>query len=262
MIKTNIHSKKPVALITGSSRGIGLSIAKKLAKSGFNIVLNGRSLSIELKNAAKEIKKNTKADVLVLPFDISELSSHPKAIEKIISKFGRIDCLVNNAGISVKQRSDLLNIDYESFDEQISVNLRAHFFLTQSISNWMIQNPSKRLRTIISISSSNAEAVSLNRGEYCIAKSALKMMTKLFAIRLASENINVYEIMPGLIQTDMTCSVEETYNVLLSKGFSPINRWGKPKDVARVVKFLSSQKCTFITGETIHIDGGLLIPHY
>lgn len=261
-MKNKELSQKKVAFLTGSSRGIGFAIAKKLANSDFDIVLNGKNTSCHLKDAAEEIRKTTKAKVLCLAFDISDTSHHNKALLKIISEFGRIDCLVNNAGISVRRRQDLMDIDYDSFDEQISVNLRSHFFLTQTIARWMIQNPSKEFRSIINISSSNAEAVSLNRGEYCISKSGLTMMTKLFATRLANDRINVYEVMPGLIQTDMTASAKEYYDKLLEKGFSPINRWGKPEDVANVVQDLASSRWAFVTGESIHVDGGLLIPRY
>lgn len=255
-------SNSPVAFITGSSRGIGFAIAYRLAKSGFSIVLNGKKESKALRDAKRKILKESEADVLTLAFDITDSNRYEWALSEILSKFNRVDCLVNCAGKSVDKRGDLLDISSKSFDEQISVNLKSHFFLTQKIAKWMIESRVNNFRSIITISSSNAEAASINRGEYCIAKAGLSMVTKLFALRLANEGINVYDIMPGLIETDMTTPVKEYYNSMLREGFSPINRWGKPKDVAEVVEALALGKMSFVTGERIHIDGGLLIARY
>ena len=253
--------EKPVVLVTGSSRGIGLATAERMAGAGFSIVLNGKKDSPALQ-AAEDRLLNLGAKVLTLPFDISDTTRHEGILHAVIERFGRLDCLVNNAGISVRSRGDLLDISEESFDEQIAVNLRAHFFLTQRIARWMIANPTNSYRSIITISSSNAEAASTTRGEYCIAKSALSMMTKLFAIRLADENIHVFEIRPGLIATDMTRPVRDAYESRLANGFSPINRWGQPADVANAVETLATGKLPFATGEAIHVDGGLLISRY
>ncbi len=259
--KDTINYDKPVALVTGSSRGIGLAIAKKMADAGFSIVLNGKNPSSSLDAAAANLRSQG-AKVLVLPFDVSDITAHITALEQIIFTFEHVDCLVNNAGISVKTRGDLLEVSPESFDQQISVNLRSHFFLSQTISKWMIENPSDRFRSIINISSSNAEAAALERGEYSIAKSGVSMMTKLFALRLAEYGINVYEVKPGLIATDMTAAAKEKYDQRIKEGFSPINRWGQPDDVARVAATLASGEWPFVTGEAIHVDGGLLIPTY
>jgi 3-oxoacyl-[acyl-carrier protein] reductase len=256
------NCNKPVAFITGSSRGIGFAIAYKLAKSGFSIVLNGKKESKELIEAQKKIIKDSGEKVMILPFDITDSERYDWAIKQIISQFGKIDCLVNNAGKSVKKRGDLLDISYDSFDEQIDINLKSHFFITQKIAKWMVENKSNSFRSIINISSSNAQAVSINRAEYCVAKAGLSMMSKLFAVRLAPEGINVYDIMPGLIKTDMTIPSKKYYNEILKDGFSPINRWGKPKDVAEVVNSLALGNMSFVTGETIHVDGGLLINRY
>lgn len=252
---------QPVALITGSSRGIGLAIAEHLSGAGFAVVLNGRQDSPALQDANKKLR-GMGARTLALPFDIADTTVHEKVLETVIQHFGRIDCLINNAGISVKSRGDLLAIGEESFDEQIAVNLRSHFFLTQRIARWMSAHPTPTYRSIVTISSSNAEAASINRGEYCIAKAALSMMTKLFAVRLANENIHVFEIRPGLISTDMTRPLQDSYNDRLANGFSPINRWGQPDDVARVVEVLATGKMPFVTGEAIHVDGGLLVARY
>jgi len=253
--------EKPVVLVTGSSRGIGFATAERLAAAGFSVVVNGKQDSPALQAAEKHLL-NLGASVLALPFDISDTSCHEEILHTVIGRFGRLDCLVNNAGISVKTRGDLLDVSEESFDEQIAVNLRAHFFLTQRIARWMSANPAQTYRSIITISSSNAEAASTTRGEYCIAKSALSMLTKLFAVRLASENVHVFEIRPGLIATDMTRPVKDAYEQRLANGFSPINRWGQPADVACAVETLATGKMPFATGEAIHVDGGLLISRY
>ncbi len=251
----------PVAFVTGSSRGIGLAIAEALAEEGFSLVLHGKQLSPPLKSAASRLKaKGTR--VLCVPFDISDIGMHTEALKKILDTFGRIDCLVNNAGISVDKRGDLLEISEESFDRQISVNLRAHFFLTQHIARWMISHPAETFRSIINVSSSNAEAAALERGEYAIAKTGISMMTKLYALRLAEYGICVNEVRPGLIRTDMTERVKELYDQRIEEGFSPINRWGETSDVGKVVSTLASGKWSFVTGESIRVDGGLLIPSY
>jgi NAD(P)-dependent dehydrogenase (short-subunit alcohol dehydrogenase family) len=183
-------------------------------------------------------------------------------IEKIVARFGRIDCLVNNAGVSVQSRGDLLDVTPASFDEQIAVNTKGSFFLSQCVAKWMISHPMDSFRCIINISSSNAHAVAIDRGEYCISKSTIAMMSRLFAVRLADDRINVYDVAPGLIATDMTAGVQEMYEEKLKLGFSPINRWGSGDDVARVVQTLVSGEWGFVTGETFHVDGGLTISRY
>ena len=251
----------PVAIVTGSSRGIGLAIAQHLAQAGFALVINGRTSSRALADCRDRLIAGG-AQVLALPFDIAKIDDHAEMVGRIIERFGRIDCLVNNAGISVRHRGDLLAVSPESFDEQISVNLRSHFFFTQRVALWMEANPSPATRSIITISSSNAGAASITRGEYCIAKSALSMMTKLFAVRLADARIAVFEVKPGLIATDMTAPARADYDNRLAGGFSPINRWGEPDDVARVVRVLAEGRFSFATGNALHVDGGLLISRY
>lgn len=252
---------KKTALITGSSRGIGLGIAKALASSGFNILLNAPAHSDALQEAEQLIAA-AGASVKTLVFDIGDVTRHAAFVEQAWNTFGEVHCLVNNAGVSVQKRGDLLDLSVESFDEQININLRGAFFLTQAFAKMMVAKPCELFRSIITISSSNAEAVSIERGEYCIAKSGLGMMNKLFAVRLAPEGVHCYEVCPGLIATDMTAPVKEKYDALLEKGFSPINRWGTVEDVAEVVKALAEGQMQFVTGEAIHVDGGLLIKRY
>jgi len=252
---------KPTALVTGSSRGIGREIALHLARQGFNLLINGRHESDELQHTQRLVE-DTGAAVAACPFDISRIDTFDRVLADLWSRFGGIDCLVNNAGISVKRRGDLLDVAPDSFDEQIAVNLRGTFFLTQQVARRMVAEPGPHFRSIITISSSNAEATATERGEYCIAKAGLSMLTKLFAVRLAGNGINVYEIRPGLIRTSMSLVAEARYDKLLAAGFSPINRWGEPADVAGPVASLASGAMPFATGEVLHLDGGLLIPRY
>jgi len=256
-----MSSTKPVALVTGSSRGIGLGIAKSLAASGFNIILNAPKISHALEQAEKDIKA-TGADVKTLILDISKTRQHKNKLGEAFSFFGNIDCLVNNAGIGVVEKGDILDITPENFDTQIETNLRGTFFLTQAFSKIALQKPTNQFRSIITISSSNAIAASIDRSEYCIAKSAVSMMTRLFSIRLAEHGINVYEVRPGLIDTDLTRPAKAHYDKLLNNGFSPINRWGKTNEVGEAVTALAAGNMRFSTGDAIHIDGGLLINRY
>ena len=252
---------KPTALVTGSSRGIGREIAIHLARQGFNLLINGRRMSDDLQHTQRLVA-DTGAAVAAVPFDISDIGSFERILADLWGRFGGIDCLVNNAGISVRRRGDLLDVASDSFDEQIAVNLRGTFFLTQQVARRMVAEPAPRFRSIITISSSNAEATATERGEYCIAKAGLSMLTKLFAVRLAGSGINVYEIRPGLIRTSMSLVAEARYDKLLAAGFSPINRWGEPADVAGPVASLAAGAMPFATGEVLHLDGGLLIPRY
>lgn len=254
-------SGKPTALVTGSSRGIGREIALCLARQGFNLLVNGRRDSDDLQHTRRLVEE-AGAAVAAVPFDISQLDAFEGVLADAWARFGGIDCLVNNAGISVRRRGDLLEVAPDSFDEQIAVNLRGTFFLTQAVARRMVAAPAPHFRSIITISSSNAEAVATERGEYCIAKAGLSMLTRLFAVRLAGEGVNVYEIRPGLIRTSMSLVAEARYDKLLAAGFSPINRWGQPADVAGPVAVLAKGLMPFATGESLHLDGGLLIPRY
>jgi len=232
-----------------------------LAKQGFNLIIHGRTQSSALISAQQKLLQHG-VRVEAMAFDIADVTAHEGALAFISESFGNLDCLVNNAGVSVHKRDDLLDVSQESFDEQIAVNLRGPFFLTQSVSRLMTNSSSDHFRSIITISSSNAEAVAVERGEYCLAKSALSMMTKLFAVRLADDRINTYDVMPGLIETDMTAAAKVKYDKLITKGFSPINRWGKPADIGSVVAALAVGNMSFMTGESLHVDGGLLISRY
>lgn len=254
-----LHSS--VALVTGGAQGIGRGCALALAKRGFDVVVNDLRMSDTLQATVTEIEA-LGVRAFALPGDIADLDDHSRLVDAAWQAFGGIDCLVNNAGISVAQRDDLLKVTPESFDRLIHVNLRGTFFLTQAVARRMIEEGSQQFRSVISVSSANSVAAAPERGEYCIAKTGLTMMTRLFALRLAEAGINVYEVRPGVISTDMTAVARQRYDELFSRGLAPINRWGTPDDVGVSVASLAAGAMPYSTGEAIHVDGGLLIPRF
>ena len=247
----------PIALVTGGSRGIGRAISIALAQNGYSVAIN----FARNRDAAAEVKKqiiDNGGMAEVFAGDISSSTDRTNMVESIMKTFGQIDLLVNNAGISSPGRADLLDATEESFDTVIGTNLKGPFFLSQTVAKLMIaQNKkSKTARRIINIGSISTYATSINRGDYCIAKAGLGMMTQLFAARLAEEGINVYEIRPGVIETDMTGPVKAKYDVLIANGLTPIARWGQPEDVAKAVIAIATDMLPFSTGEVINVDGG------
>lgn len=246
------------ALITGGARGIGRGIAEALAKDQFNIAI----LYVSADDAAKETVeacKRTGASAMAIKSDISNTSAHENICEQIQQEYGRLDVLVNNAGVGPKNRLDILETSEDSYDWVMNVNLRGPFFLTRRIANRMIDEKKKDSSfepMIINISSISAYTSSPNRGEYCLSKAGMSMMTLLFADRLAEYNINVYEIRPGIIQTDMTSGVQEKYNKLINQGLYPIKRWGQPEDIGKAVRAIAGGALPFSTGEVINVDGG------
>lgn len=246
------------ALITGASRGIGRGVAIALAREQFQCVINFANNV----DAAEEVKlqiENAGGKAILAQADISQAADRQKLVDAAFDSFGRVDLLVNNAGITSPGRADLLDAGEESFDRVISTNLKGPFFLTQLIARRMIggiQQGYLHAPKIINITSVSAYAVSTNRGDYCIAKAGLSMMTQLFAARLAEFGINVYEIRPGVIDTDMTGPVKAKYDKLIAEGMSPIARWGRTDDVARAVVAIARDLFPFSTGEIINIDGG------
>jgi len=258
-----------VAIITGASRGIGRGIAINLAAAGFDLVINYVGNETAARQTAKTCVETAaaldkKITVHVCQADISSAADRRKLIQFTKDVFSRLDVLVNNAGVAPTVRNDLLDATEESFDRLIDVNAKGPFFLTQLAARWMIQqsggtNPlavrSYRPK-IITISSVSAYTASVNRGEYCVSKAALSMLTPLFAARLAEHGIHVYEIRPGIIETDMTGPVKEKYDRLISSGLTPIARWGTPDDVGKIVSALAQDCLPFSTGEVINVDGG------
>ena len=255
-------SRRPVALVTGAKRGIGRGIAEVLAQRGFDLVLN----DLEHDQAASETLEHLQllgAKTAFVAGDISNLEGHASLVDSAFAAFGSLDCLVNNAGVSVARRGDLLEVTPESFDRVMGINLRGTFFLTQEITRRMLnetRTSSDPPRTIITISSFNALGVSIDRAEYNISKASLSMMVKLFAVRLAPHNIGVFEVRPGVIRTPMTAVVKDKYDHLIEDGLTPMPRWGEPEDVGRAVAVLASGDLGFSVGEVIHVDGGLSVP--
>jgi NAD(P)-dependent dehydrogenase (short-subunit alcohol dehydrogenase family) len=195
------------------------------------------------------------------PGDISALDTQDELVSRAWEAFGRIDCLVNNAGVSVLSRGDLLDVSVESYDRCLNVNLRGPFFLTQKIARRMLDAPGgSHHRSIITITSVSAEVVSINRGEYCISKAGLSMLSKLFAVRLAETGIGVYEVRPGIIRSDMTAVSAARLDELIEQGVAPIRRWGEPQDVGRTVAAAATGRLLFSVGQVLYADGGLALP--
>jgi NAD(P)-dependent dehydrogenase (short-subunit alcohol dehydrogenase family) len=248
-----------VALVTGAGRGIGRGIALSLARSGFAVLANDLSGSADLADTVAAIEA-AGARARAVPGNIADVAGHGALVDEAWSAFGRIDCLVNNAGVSVARRGDVLDMTPESYDRVMGINLRGTFFLTQAVAKRMVAAPSGDFRSIITISSMNAETVGADRAEYCISKTGLSMMTKVFAVRLAAEGIRTYEIRPGVIRTDMTAVARAKYDKLFAEGGAPISRWGEPEDVGQAVAMLASGALAYSTGEVVHVDGGLSLP--
>ena len=246
------------ALVTGAGRGIGRAIATALAASGFKVVVNDLPGSADLAQTVAAIR-DAGGEAVALAADIGDLSDHDRLANEAWNAFGGLDCLVNNAGISVAKRGDMLAVSPDSFDRLIDVNLRGPFFLTQAIANRMTAVPASGFRSIITISSINVEFASPDRAEYCISKSALAMMTQLYAVRLAGDGINVYEVRPGVIRTQMTAVAKERYDGLFANGLTPIARWGEPEDLGQAVAMLASGALRYSTGEVVRVDGGLAV---
>jgi len=251
-------SDRKAALVTGAGRGIGRGIAVALARNRWNVVVNYRSNEKEASRTAKLITEGGGTCIL-LKADIGTLSEHRGLIDEIVKQFGRLDVLVNNAGMAPRQRNDLLETTEESYDEVMAVNLKGPFFLTQIAASKMIdlvEAGTVEAPKIINIGSISAYVSSTNRGEYCISKAGMSMMTMLYANRLAEHGIQVFEIRPGIIDTDMTSGAKEKYNRLIGEGLTSIKRWGTPEDVARAVVAIVQGYLPFSTGEIINVDGG------
>jgi len=256
-----------VALITGASRGIGRGIALELAKLGCDLVINyasnaaaAQQTAADCLSSARAAGKTIRAEMCQA--DIASGADRSKLIQFTKDKLTRLDLLVNNAGVAPHVRADILEASEESFDRLININVKGPYFLTQLAANWMIQlrppgtPPARFQPKIITISSISAYTASVNRGDYCIAKAALAMLTPLYAARLAEHGINVYEIRPGIVRTDMTAPVKEKYDQLIEEGLTPIKRWGTPEDVGKAVAALAQDLLPFSTGEVINVDGG------
>jgi len=253
---------KRVALITGGSRGIGFGIAEQLAQNEFDLAINGVRSEDDAHDAIKRLMQFG-AEVIYCQGNISSSTDRENIIGRVKNYYGRLHVLVNNAGVAPKERKDILDATEESFDDVVSVNLKGNYFLTQRAANWMIdqkKNDNRFNGCIVNISSISATVVSVNRGEYCISKAGLGMATQLFATRLGEFDIPVFEIRPGIIETDMTSGVKDKYNKLIGEGLCVQKRWGLPVDVGKVVASLVKGDFGYSTGQVIMVDGGLTIP--
>jgi NAD(P)-dependent dehydrogenase (short-subunit alcohol dehydrogenase family) len=248
-------SDRPVALVTGAARGIGAGIALHLAEAGYDVAV------FDLQPADETVSQIQSRQVqgLALSGDVTHPDDRKAALDGIEATFGRLDLLVNNAGVAPKVRADILEASEDSYDFVMGINLKGPYFLTQAVANWMIRQRQDRpeaMMGIVNISSISAYTASPSRGEYCLSKAGVSMATKLWAARLAEHNINVYEIQPGIIATDMTAGVKDKYDKLIAEGLTPIKRWGTPEDIGKAVAAVARGALAFSTGEVINVDGG------
>jgi NAD(P)-dependent dehydrogenase (short-subunit alcohol dehydrogenase family) len=247
------------AIVTGASRGIGRGIALALAGAGVDVVINyARNAAAAQEVADAVVALGAKAHPVAA--DIADAADRARLVEEAYQAFGSIDLLVNNAGVAPDVRADLLDAGEESFDRLIAINLKGPYFLTQLVARRMIEQVDTGAVTapkIVIVSSISAYTASVNRGDYCVAKAGLAMTTQLYAARLAAHGINVYEIRPGIIETDMTGPVKARYDkLILDEGLTPIRRWGQPEDVGRAVVAIAQDLLPFSTGQVIDVDGG------
>jgi NAD(P)-dependent dehydrogenase (short-subunit alcohol dehydrogenase family) len=252
---------KKAALITGGSRGIGFGIARALAVGGYNLAINGVRPEQDAAKSLNELK-SFNIDVIYCQGNIGEKGDRENIVRKAFEHFGSIEVLVNNAGIAPAVRKDILELDEENYDRLLDTNLKGTFFLTQQVANLMFKKKSldpSYSACIITITSVSSEVASVNRGEYCMSKAGLSMMTKLFATRLGEVNIPVYEVQPGIISTDMTSGVKEKYDKLINDGLTIDKRWGTPEDIGRIVATLAKGDIPYSTGQVIHADGGMAV---
>jgi NAD(P)-dependent dehydrogenase (short-subunit alcohol dehydrogenase family) len=247
-----------VALVTGGSRGIGRGVSLALAREGYTVLINYNS-NIDAAEETRHLIDKAGGRSEICQADIAHREHRDLLLEHCMERFGRLDLLVNNAGIGPPQRVDILEMPESSYDLVMNVNLKSPFLLTQAAAKLMIrqiQDKSIPSAAIVNISSISAYTASVSRSEYCIAKAGVSMATRLWAARLAEYGINVYEIRPGIVETDMTAPVQKKYDQLIAGGLTPIKRWGKPDDVGRAVAAIARGDFPFSTGEVFNVDGG------
>jgi NAD(P)-dependent dehydrogenase (short-subunit alcohol dehydrogenase family) len=252
---------KKTALITGGTRGIGLGIAKKLAQEGIDLALNGVRPESEVQEVLGELRQ-LGVRVEYFSGNIAEKTDRESILNGVKAKFGVLNFLINNAGVAPRVRADVLDVAEEDFDHLMDINLRGTFFLTQAFANWMVELKKADDHSdfsVITITSVSARLASTNRAAYCMAKSGLSMMNQVFAVRLAEFGIPVFEIQPGVIETDMTEKVKEIYQERIQKGLTLEPRMGKPEDIGKVVASLLRGDLSYATGQIIAVDGGMMV---
>lgn len=248
---------RPIALVTGGARGIGLGISRALAASGWDLAVVGVRPPADVQGVVDELGKHSR--VQYVQADIGDPDQRARVVSEVTAGLGTPSALVNNAGRAPRVRADLLEAGEKSFEELLRINLQGPYFLTQAVANAMIAGRTAP-RGIVFISSVSAEMASINRGDYCVSKAGLSMAVKLFAVRLATHGIPVYEVRPGIVATDMTAGVKDKYDQRIAEGLIPDARWGTPEDVGKVVAMLLSGEVGYSTGSVVHVDGGLTIP--
>jgi NAD(P)-dependent dehydrogenase (short-subunit alcohol dehydrogenase family) len=256
------ESKRPAALVTGGTRGIGLGIARALAREGWDLVLSGLRPAADVAPVLDELRA-AGGSAAYLAADIGDANARGALVAEVRSRHGVLNALVNNAGRAPRVRADIIDATEESFEEVLRTNLRGPYFLTQAVARDMLQHSqadSGFRCAIVFVTSVSAEMASPNRGEYCVSKAGLAMTARLFAARLAPSRIPVYEVRPGIIATDMTAAVRETYDRRIADGLVPEGRWGQPDDVGRAVAALLRGDIPYATGTVLHLDGGLSLP--
>jgi 3-oxoacyl-[acyl-carrier protein] reductase len=253
----------PTALVTGASRGLGRGVAEALARDGFSIAIHyaiNRGAADETVARCAALASQEGQRFVAVGGDIGRAEDRARIVRETLAAFGHLDALVNNAGVAPRVRADVIEATEESFDEVIAVNLKGPYFLSQAVAReWLAHKGESRLPggyKLVFVSSISAYVASVNRGEYCISKAGLAMATKLWATRLANEGIQVFELRPGIMATDMTAGVKEKYDRLIAEGLVPQARWGTPEDVGLAVTALMKGLFPFSTGDVINIDGG------
>jgi 3-oxoacyl-[acyl-carrier protein] reductase len=248
---------QPVALVTGGSRGIGRGICVALSQAGFAVAVNYHGNEAAARETQQSLSPG--GDSMLCQGDVSFADDRSRIVDETLSRWGRIDALVNNAGITSLGRRDLLEATEESWDRVLGVNLKGPFFLTQRVAQEMVRLRDQLANytpAIVNITSVSAYALSVNRGDYCVSKAGMSIVTQLFALRLADQGVRVYEVRPGVIESDMTAGAHEQYSQLLADGLAPIRRWGTPTDVGKAVVALVTGALPYGTGDVINVDGG------
>ena len=243
---------RPVALVTGGSRGIGRGVCLELARHGYAVAVNYAGNE----DAARETVGLLGADAIAVRADVGDAKQRERMVDAVLARWGRIDVLVNNAGITSVGRKDILEATQDSWDRVLAVNLKGPFFLTQRVAREMLRVPDLVNPAVVNVGSLSAYSASTNRGDYCVSKAGLATLTQLWALRLADQGIRVFEVRPGVIETDMTAAARERYTHLIAEGLTPIRRWGTPDDVGRAVAALVTGALPFCTGDVVNIDGG------